>query len=318
MASDMEVDSEDAKVLADRQRIVDSLREQVDRLESLVEAITKDQATRLPVITAYKHRTLDEKQTKALEALMKERAADEAKLVDIEADLSACRKALSSAEAKLPASPEEDVLNSLCHSLGYKKQLLPLIPNTRRPRIDVLQAKLPTGLSQFPYLEMVSRGESANALVFSFLRDFENRLQAGVSKEVFGLLSYPFMRTAIRDHDVLTNFERLMIPVNESHSWSWDATKKAFMQAVDQESAIGDAVARLYSIEPLEKEDYKGFVSRIRELLKQVADADNHVNLMYRITMCISSDGRAKVLEHFEDMKKIPSLEHLLDFLQKQ
>ncbi|KAG0247952.1 hypothetical protein DFQ27_001361, partial [Actinomortierella ambigua] len=165
---------------------------------------------------------------------------------------------------------------------------------------------------------MVSRGESANTIVFSFLRDFEAKLRAGVSKEVFGLLSYPFMRTAIRDHDVHTVFERLMIPINESHSWSWEATKKAFLKAVDQESAIGDAVARLYSIEPREKEDYKTFVSRIRELLTQVASTDNHINLMHRIVMCISSDGRAKVLEHFGDMKGIPSLEDLLDFLQKQ
>ncbi|KAF9152087.1 hypothetical protein DFQ26_001004, partial [Actinomortierella ambigua] len=92
---------------------------------------------------------------------------------------------------------------------------------------------------------------------------------------------------------------------------SWDATKKAFMQAVDQESAIRDAVARLYSIGPREKGDYKDYASSIRELFKQAAEVDNHVDFMHRIILLISSDGRTKMLEHSEDIKRISSLEGL-------
>ncbi|KAG0217643.1 hypothetical protein BGW41_000530, partial [Actinomortierella wolfii] len=91
------------------------------------------------------------------------------------------------------------------------------------------------------------------------------------------------MRAAIKDRDTLDTFERLLIPINEAKTWSWETTRRAFLQAVDQESAIGDAVPRLYSIMPKEKEDYKGYVSRIRELLKQVDANDNHVNLIHHL-----------------------------------
>ncbi|KAG0377110.1 hypothetical protein BGX24_006683 [Mortierella sp. AD032] len=86
-----------------------------------------------------------------------------------------------------------------------------------------------------------------------------------------------------------------MTPTKESHAWSWETSRSMFLQAADQESAMGDVIQRLYSIAPRESEDYKSFVSRIRELLRQISNGDNHNDLIVRIDTKISNEGRAKV-----------------------
>ncbi|KAF9111640.1 hypothetical protein BGW39_004299, partial [Mortierella sp. 14UC] len=174
-------------------------------------------------------------------------------------------------------------------------------------------------LPKFPNLEMLSRGATSATLVFTFLNEFERCLQnATGSQEVFDLLSYIYLKNAIIDLDVLRSFESLMAPIKESHAWSWETCRSKFLQAVDQESALGDAVQRLYSISPREQEDYRAFVSRIRDLLQQVLPGDNHVNLIFRIVTAISNEGRAKVISHYGNIEKVPSLESLLGFLESQ
>ncbi|KAF8924045.1 hypothetical protein BGZ58_002247 [Dissophora ornata] len=156
-------------------------------------------------------------------------------------------------------------------------------------------------------------------MVFSFLRDFERRLRnATGSQEVFEMLCYAYLKNAILDHDVLVTFEKLMAPTKESYAWSWETSRSMFLQAADQESAMGDVIRRLYSIAPRENEDYKSFVSRIRELLLQKSIGDNHLDLIIRIVTVISNEGRTKVKDHFGDIKNIPSLDVLLSYLGDQ
>ncbi|KAF9136846.1 hypothetical protein BG015_002980, partial [Linnemannia schmuckeri] len=190
--------------------------------------------------------------------------------VQIEKQIKECDAALISLKESLPSSPEENVLKLVRHFLDYKKESLPLVPGRRLPMVTSLTLKPVPGLPEFPDLEKVYRGSSSADMVFSFLRDFERRLRnATGSQEVFELLCYAYLKKAILDHDVLVTFEKLMTPTKESHAWSWEISRSMFLQAVDQESAMGDVVQRLYSIAPRENEDYKSFVSRIRELLLQ-------------------------------------------------
>ncbi|KAI8595792.1 hypothetical protein EDD21DRAFT_390194, partial [Dissophora ornata] len=230
--------------------------------------------------------------------------------VQIEKQIEECEAALTNLEESLPSSPEDNVLKLVCHFLDYKKESLPLVPGRRIPMVTSLTLKSVPGLPEFPDLERVHRRASSSDMVFSFLRDFERRLRnATGSQEVFEMLCYAYLKKAILDHDVLVTFEKLMTPTKESCAWSWETSRTMFLQAVDQESAMGDVVRRLYSIAPRENEDYKSFVSRIRELLLQKASGDNHRDLIVRIVIVISNEGRAKVKDHFGDIKNIPSLD---------
>ncbi|KAF9109074.1 hypothetical protein BGX30_008542, partial [Mortierella sp. GBA39] len=185
--------------------------------------------------------------------------------------------------------------------------------------VTSLTLKSVPGPPEFPDLERVHRGSSSSEMVFSFLRDFERRLRnATGSQEVFEMLCYAYLKKAILDHDVLVTFEKLMAPTKESCAWSWETSRSMFLQAVDQESAMGDVIQRLYSISPRENEDYKSFVSRIRELLVQKSNVDNHRDPIVRIATVISNEGRAKVKDHFGDIKNIPSLDALLSYLGDQ
>ncbi|KAF9195149.1 hypothetical protein BGZ51_004576 [Haplosporangium sp. Z 767] len=266
-----------------------------------------------------------------LKGLLKQNQQTQACLV-AESSQFAIRATLSEEEIKrkgeviaqldaesLPSSPEENLLKLVRHFLDYKKESLPMVPGRRFPMITSLTLKSVPDLPEFPNLEKVSRGASSAEMVFDFLRDFERRLRnATGSQEVFELLSYPYLKKAITDLDVLGVFERLMAPIKASHAWAWETCRAMFLQAVDQESALGDAIQRLYSISPREGEDYRSFVSRIRELLLQVSPGDNHINLITRIATVISNEGRAKVKTHFGDIQKIPSLDALLGFLGDQ
>ena len=132
------------------------------------------------------------------------------------------------------------------------------------------------------------------------------------------MLCYGYLKKAILDYDVLVTFEKLMTPTKESHAWSWETSRSMFLQAVDEKSAMGDIIQRLYSIAPRKNEDYKSFVVRIRKLLLQKTTSDNHADLIFRIVTVISNEGRAKVKDHFGDIKDIPSLDALLSYLSSQ
>ena len=124
-----------------------------------------------------------------------------------------------------------------------------MVPGRRIPTVTSLTLKPVPGLPEFPDLEKVYRGFSSSDMVFSFLKDFERRLRNTTgSQEGFEVLCYAYLKKAILDHDVLVTFEKLMTPSKESHAWSWETSRSMFLQAVDQESAMGDAVQRLYSI----------------------------------------------------------------------
>ncbi|KAK3808197.1 MAG: hypothetical protein JOS17DRAFT_822429 [Linnemannia elongata] len=254
-----------------------------------------------------------------LKGLLRQNRQKQACLV-ADSSLFAVRESLTEDEKEsLPASPEENVLKLVRHFLDYKKESLPLVPGRRIPMVTSLTLKSVPGLPEFPDLEKVQRGSSSADMVFSFLRDFERRLRnATGSQEVFEVLCYAYLKKAILDLDVLVTFEKLMTPTKEAHAWFWETSRTMFLQAVDQESAMGDVVQRLYSIAPRENEDFKFFVSRIRELLLQKSTTDNHIDLIIRIVTMISNEGRVRVRDHFGDIKNITSLDVLLSYLSDQ
>ncbi|KAG0231816.1 hypothetical protein BGW41_002087 [Actinomortierella wolfii] len=149
--------------------------------------------------------------------------------------------------------------------------------------------------------------------------EFESFLWSRLDDRLLDCLCYRYFRHAIKDHDVYDSFNRLMAPAVASQTWSWQKCRSIFLEAADQEDPDGDVIQQLYSIEPLENEDYRAYVYRIRQLLGQVpTTGDNHINLIWRIVTCISGVGQAMVRKHYGDVKSISSLDDLLSFLEKQ
>ncbi|KAG0224545.1 hypothetical protein BGW41_005059 [Actinomortierella wolfii] len=107
-----------------QQARVDEMRNRVDRLETKVETLKLGLHQILLDVSDLELclLDLDDMEKARLKELLEKKQAHEAFLKRNQALLEEYQSVLASHEALLPPSPEEDVLNAVCHALGYLQQ----------------------------------------------------------------------------------------------------------------------------------------------------------------------------------------------------